>query len=114
MTTLTDSTGGFLIAEEVAAMFYNNFRAQTIRGKLGVTEVTPGGIPFRMNKKTGNTTAYRRGETSSVAASDIAFGQRRLRQVAPSPRPHAATQRVQGRMAVKGQAACAGGASCCS
>lgn len=78
MSTLSDSTGGFLIPEEVSNTFYDNYRAQTVRGQLGVTEVSPMGIPFRLNKKTGNTTAYRRGETSSVAASDLAFGQLNL------------------------------------
>lgn len=78
MTTLSDSTGGFLIPEEVSNTFYDNYRAQTVRGQLGVTEVSPMGIPFRLNKKTGNTTAYRRGESSSVAASDLSFGQLNL------------------------------------
>lgn len=75
MTTLSDSTGGFLIPEEVSNVFYNNFRASTVLGQIGVTEIRPRGIPYRINKKTSNTTAYRRGEGSAVSASDIAFGQ---------------------------------------
>lgn len=75
MSTLTDGGGGFLVPEEVSGQMYDNYRASTVLGQAGVTNVQPGGFPFRLNKKTGNTTATRRGETSSVAASDVAFGQ---------------------------------------
>ena len=78
MLTTSDATGGFLIPEEIAATFYSDFKARTVRGRLGVTELTPTGIPYRVNKKTGASTAYRRGEASAVAASDIAFGQLNL------------------------------------
>lgn len=78
MLSTSDVSGGLLIPEEVSNTFYGNYRAQTVRGRLGITEVTPKGIPWRANKKTANTTAYRRGEAQAVNESAIAFGQLNL------------------------------------
>ncbi len=78
MLTTADSTGGFLIPDEVYSTLYANRRAAAVRQQIGVTEIRPTSFPLRVNKQTGSTTAYRRAEGASVSASDIAFGQMTL------------------------------------
>lgn len=75
MKMATDAQGGFLVPEEVVAQFYENYRAQSVMGQLGVTILTPTGSPVRINKSTGSTTATRQTEGATGGESSVTFAQ---------------------------------------
>lgn len=74
LQTLVDGKGGFLLPMEWEQNIVDNtFRASTVLGGAGVTTISPSHT-YKIARKTGNTTAYRRTEGVAVAASEISLG----------------------------------------
>lgn len=79
MTTILDSTGGYLAPEIIASQFFPTFYANSVFDKVGTMQMTGlTSFPLKANRQTASTTAYRHGETVAATASDIAVGQIQL------------------------------------
>ena len=82
----TDTSGGFLVPEEVVQTFYDGYRPTTIRSTVGVMTLSPMGYPVKINKSTAHTEAYRHAEGAAWDESDVTFGQVTLQPKALSAR----------------------------
>lgn len=72
----TDSLGGFLVPQQIAADIIELIRAQAVMMAAGVTSM-PGltGAPYQIPKQTSASTAYWVAENSGPTESNQAFGQ---------------------------------------
>lgn len=94
MSTDVDSAGGFLVPEQALGDYVEMLRAATVAEELGATVLTGlTGAPVKLNKQTGDVTAYWVTEAGTVTASDAAFG-----EITMYPREAAARVEVSNRL----------------
>lgn len=79
MSTLSDSSGGVFIPDQLATMVFPGFYKNTVLAQLGATFIDPTGWPFRINVVNTLSTAGHRAEGAAPTASDLAFRQVSLR-----------------------------------
>lgn len=79
MSTLVDSSGGYLVPEQAIPEIVPLLRAASVLTKAGVTRLdglTGAPVPFR--RQTGGATVYWRGEGQAGTKSELTFGKSEL------------------------------------